>query len=156
METWRTVAGGIGVLLVLIYAIGSSFWVGNNSNWYYSLNRPFWQPPSWIFGIIWPYNFIAIGITSFFVARRLSKTLVIAWLILFALSVIAALIWSYLFYIPHNLVGSAIALPLAALLTIPITVITFKASIGYGLALLPYQIWITVASSLAIGYALKN
>ena len=156
METWRTFAGGIGVLLVLIYAIGSSFWVGNNSNWYYSLNRPFWQPPSWIFGIIWPYNFIALGITSFVVARRLSKNLVIAWLILFALSVLAALLWSYLFYVPHNLVGSAIALPIAALLTIPITVITFRASIGYGLAILPYQIWVVLASSLAIGYALKN
>ena len=156
METWRTFAGGIGVLLVLIYAIGSSFWVGNSSNWYYSLNRPFWQPPSWIFGIIWPYNFIALGITSFFVARRLSKNFVIAWLILFALSVLAALLWSYLFYVLHNLVGSAIALPIAALLTIPITVITFRASIGYGLAILPYQIWVVLASSLAIGYALKN
>lgn len=156
METWRTFAGGIGVLLVLTYAIGSSFWVGNNSNWYYSLNRPFWQPPSWIFGVIWPYNFIALGITSFVVARRLSKNFVTAWLVLFALSVVAALLWSYLFYVPHNLVGSAIALPITALLTIPITVITFRASIGYGLAILPYQIWVVLASSLAIGYALKN
>jgi tryptophan-rich sensory protein len=156
METWRTIAGGAGVLLVLIYAIGASFWVGNNSNWYYSLNRPFWQPPSWIFGIIWPYNFIALGITSVVVVRRLSKTFVAAWLILFALSVIAALLWSYLFYVPHNLIGSAIALPIAALLTIPITLITFKSSIGYGFALLPYQIWVAIASSLAIGYALKN
>jgi tryptophan-rich sensory protein len=156
METWRTIAGGIGVLFVIIYAVGSSFWVGNNSNWYYSLNRPFWQPPSWIFGIIWPYNFIALGITSFVVAQRLSKTLVTTWLILFALSVVAALLWSYLFYIPHNLVGAAIALPIAALLTIPITVISFQASIGYGLALLPYQLWVAIASSLAVGYALKN
>jgi benzodiazapine receptor len=156
MESWRTVSAIVGVLLVAIYAIGAGFWVSNNSTWYYALNRPSWQPPDWVFGVIWPYNFIMLGITAFVVSRKLSKTYVFTWLALFTLSVIAALLWSYLFYVPHNLIGSAIALPITALLTLPITFITFRASIGYGIALLPYQIWVAVASSLAIGYAIKN
>ena len=156
METWRITSAIIGIVLVLVYAIGSGFWVSNNSAWYFSLNRPFWQPPDWVFGVIWPYNFIMLGITSFIVARRLSKTLVITWIALFALSVIAALLWSYLFYAPHNLVGASIALVTTAIVTIPITVITFKASIGYGIALLPYQVWVIIASSLSVGYAVKN
>jgi tryptophan-rich sensory protein len=156
MESWRTVAAVAGVVLVAVYAIGSGFWVNSNPGWYYSLNRPSWQPPSWIFGIIWPYNFIMLGVASFVVSRNLSRTLILTWLAFFALSVLAALLWSYLFYSPHNLVGAAIALVTAAILTIPITVITFRVSIGYGLALLPYQIWVAIASSLAVGYALKN
>lgn len=156
MESWRTVAAIVGIILVALYAIGSGFWVSSNSGWYLSLNRPPWQPPSWIFGVIWPYNFIVLGICAFVVARNLTKGLVVTWLALFAVSVIAALLWSYLFYVPHNLTGAAIALPITALITIPITALTFRASIGYGLALLPYQIWVSVASSLAIGYALRN
>ena len=97
-----------------------------------------------------------LGVTSFVVAQRLSKTFVISWLLLFALSVVAALVWSYLFYVPHNLTGASIALVSTAILTIPLTVITFRFSIGYGLALLPYQIWVAIASSLAVGYAIKN
>lgn len=156
MESWRTVAAVAGVVLVAVYAIGSGFWVNSNPGWYYSLNRPSWQPPSWIFGIIWPYNFIMLGVASFVVSRNLSRTLVLTWLAFFALSVSAALLWSYLFYMPHNLNGAATTLVTAAILTLPITIITFRASIGYGLALLPYQIWVAIASSLAVGYAIKN
>ena len=156
METWRITSAVLGIILVVAYAAGSGFWVSNNSPWYFSLNRPFWQPPNWVFGVIWPYNFIMLGLTSFVVARRLSKTFVVSWLLLFALSVVAALIWSYLFYVPHNLSGAAFALATAALITVPVTAITFRASIGYGIALLPYQVWVIIASTLSVGYAVRN
>lgn len=156
MELWRTSSAVLGLILVLVYAIGSGFWVSNNSTWYLSLERPFWQPPDWVFGVIWPYNFIMLGITSFMIARRLSKDLVITWLILFSITVVAALLWSYLFYVPHNLLGASIALSLTAIFTIPITIISFRASLSYGIALLPYQTWVIVAASLSIGYAIKN
>lgn len=156
MELWRTSSAVLGLILVLVYAIGSGFWVSNNSTWYLSLERPFWQPPDWVFGVIWPYNFIILGITSFMIARRLSKDLVITWLILFSITVVAALLWSYLFYVPHNLLGASIALSLTAIFTIPITIISFRASLSYGIALLPYQMWVIVAASLSIGYAIKN
>lgn len=156
MELWRTSSAVLGLILVLVYAIGSGFWVSNNSTWYLSLERPFWQPPDWVFGVIWPYNFIMLGITSFMIARRLSKDLVITWLILFSITVVAALLWSYLFYVPHNLLGASIALSLTAIFTIPITIISFRASLSYGIALLPYQMWVIVAASLSIGYAIKN
>lgn len=156
MELWRTSSAVLGLILVLVYAIGSGFWVSNNSTWYLSLERPFWQPPDWVFGVIWPYNFIILGITSFMIARRLSKDLVITWLILFSITVVAALLWSYLFYVPHNLLGASIALSLTAIFTIPITIISFRASLSYGIALLPYQTWVIVAASLSIGYAIKN
>ena len=156
MESWRTIAAVVGIALVAVYAIGSGFWVSSNSAWYYSLNRPSWQPPEWVFGVIWPYNFIMLGIASFVVSRNLSRALVFIWLVFLALSVVAALLWSYLFYIPHELSSAAVSLTIAALLTIPLTIMTFRVSIGYGLALLPYQIWILVASSLSIGYAISN
>lgn len=156
MGSWRTFAIIIGIALVAIYAIGSSFWVSQNSSWYYSLNRPSWQPPSWIFGVIWPYNFIMLGISAVVVSRNLSKNQVAIWLGVFAVSVFTALLWSYLFYVPHNLVGAATALSATALLTIPVLILTFRASIGYGLALLPYQIWVAVAASLSIGYSINN
>lgn len=150
------IAAVVGIALVAIYGIGAGLWVSNNSSWYLSLNRPDWQPPDWIFGLIWPYNFIILGVSAYAVSKNLPRSLVMAWLVIFALSVIAALLWSYLFYVPHNLMGAAIALPITALLTIPLLILTFRASVGVGIALIPYQLWVIVASSLAIGYAIKN
>lgn len=149
-------AAALGIILVLIYAIGSGFWVSNSPGWYSSLNRPPWQPPDYVFGLIWPYNFVVLGIAAVKVTSSLSKTESIIWLIAFALSVIAALSWAYHFYVPHNLQFAAFSLATAATLTIPVLVLTFRASIGLGIALVPYQIWVAIATTLAWGYSTRN
>ena len=155
MET-KYLFAGAGILLVLIYAFGSGIWVSSSPGWYSSLNRPPWQPPSYIFGIIWPYNFLVLGIASYQVSLSLTKFENILWLVFFGLSVAAALTWAYQFYVPHNLALAPIALTLCALLTLPVLYLTLKASILMGLLLIPYQIWVAFAASLAWGYSTRN
>jgi benzodiazapine receptor len=153
---FKFAAAAIGIGLVLIYAFGSGIWVSSSPGWYSSLVQPPWQPPDFIFGIIWPYNFIMLGIAAFNVAQSLTKIQTVTWLISFAASVAAALVWAYQFYVPHNLSIAATALGVAALLTIPVLYLTFKASLTIGLLLIPYQIWVTIATTLAWGYATRN
>ena len=146
----------IGIAIVVIYAIGSSFWVNTGDDWYRNLNSPRWQPPDFIFGIIWPYNFIVLGIAAFIIAGRASTANTLVYLTLFAASVICALTWAYQFYRPHNLSFAALALVGTALLTIPMTVIAFRTSPGLGVALLPYQIWVAIAANLSYTYSKLN
>ena len=153
---FKLIAAGTGILIVLIYAFGSGIWVSSSPGWYSSLNRPPWQPPSYIFGIIWPYNFLVLGISSYQVSLSLTKFENILWLVFFGLSVAAALTWAYQFYVPHNLTLASIALTLCALLTLPVLYLTFKASILMGVLLVPYQIWVAIAASLAWGYSTRN
>jgi tryptophan-rich sensory protein len=155
MET-KYLFAGAGILLVLIYAFGSGIWVSSSPGWYSSLNRPPWQPPSYIFGIIWPYNFLVLGIASYQVSLSLTKFENILWLVFFGLSVAAALTWAYQFYVPHNLTLATIALTLCALLTLPVLYLTFKATLLMGVILVPYQIWVAIAASLAWGYSTRN
>ena len=147
---------GAGIIIVLIYAFGSGIWVSSSPGWYSSLNRPPWQPPSYVFGIIWPYNFLVLGIASYQVSHSLTKSENILWLVFFGLSVAAALTWAYQFYVPHNLTLASIALTLCALLTLPVLYLTFKATLLMGLLLVPYQIWVAIAASLAWGYSTRN
>jgi len=153
---FKFVAAALGIILVLIYAFGSGIWVSSSPGWYASLNRPPWQPPDFIFGLIWPYNFIMLGVAAFNVAQSLNRIQTISWLALFALSITAALIWAYQFYVPHNLTFAAIALGVAALLTIPVLYLTFKASLLVGILLIPYQLWVVIATTLAWGYSTRN
>ena len=153
---FKFAATAIGISLVLIYAFGSGIWVSSSPGWYSSLNRPPWQPPNFIFGIIWPYNFIMLGVATFNVAQSLNQTQTILWLAFLGASVAAALTWAYQFYVPHNLSLSAVALGIAALLTIPVLYLTFKASLLIGLLLVPYQIWVAIAATLAWGYSTRN
>jgi tryptophan-rich sensory protein len=150
--TFRTVAAAIGIALVLLYAVGSSLWVNTGDDWYSNLTKPSWQPPSYLFGLIWPYNFVVIGIASVLVAQRASKITTSIYLSFFALSVAAALTWAFQFYRPHNFLASAIALTAAALLTIPMTYIVATISVPMAIAFAPYQIWVGIAASLSWGY----
>jgi translocator protein len=153
---FKFVATVIGIGLVLVYAFGSGIWVSSSPGWYASLNRPPWQPPSFVFGIIWPYNFIMLGVAAFNIAQSLTRAQTITWLLFFAASVTSALVWAYQFYVPHNLSIAAIALAMAALLTLPVLYLTFKSSLLIGFLLVPYQVWVAIAATLAWGYSTRN
>ena len=155
MNLWRTAGAALGIGLILLYAGGSNYW-NRQDGWYQSLTQPSWQPPGFVFGLIWPYNFIVIGIALYTIATRSHPMLVAASLAIFAISVFFALRWSYLFYSQHDLHGAALSLAITAFLTLPITAITFSQSWKVGLALLPYQVWIFLAAALSSGYAKLN
>ncbi len=152
----KTLTAATGIALVFIYVIGSGLWVNTRDNWYRSLNPPAWQPPDFIFGIIWPYNFIVLAIAAVTIAQRASTTATVIYLGFFALTVICALTWAYQFYRPHNLQAASIALALTALLTIPMMIIAFRTSIPIGLGLLPYQAWVVIAANLSYSYSRLN
>jgi tryptophan-rich sensory protein len=149
--SFRTAIAASGIAMVLAYAIGSGLWVNTGDNWYANLNKPSWQPPDFVFGIIWPYNFIVLGIAATVIGQRASKPAAFTYIAFFALSVIAALTWAYLFYNPHNLTGASIALTSTALLTIPMTYILFTISIPMAIAVMPYQLWVAIAAALSWG-----
>ncbi len=153
---FKLIAAAIGILFVFIYAFGSGIWVSSSPGWYSTLNRPSWQPPSAFIGLIWPYNFTVLGIASYQVSRSLTRFENITWLVFFGLSIAAALTWAYQFYVPHNFLYASLALTSAALLTLPMLLLTFRASLAMGLLLVPYQIWVAIAASLAWGYLAKN
>ena len=146
----------IGVATVFVYAIGSGLWVNTGDNWYRSLNQPPWQPPDFIFGLIWPYNFVVLGIAAVTVSNQLSTTRAIVYLSIFALSVVFALTWAYQFYRPHNLFAGSIALALVAILTLPMLFFIYQASLGVFLATIPYQLWVITAAYLSYNYAKLN
>lgn len=152
----RGFVGTVSMMIVIVYIVGAGRWVSTDAGWYRSLNRPSWQPPDVVFGIIWPYNFAVLIIAGFIVASRNSRADQIIWLASLALSVTAALSWAWLFYVPHSLHASGYALVATTLLTAPLVVVGFRASPLVGLALVPYQIWVAIAASITFSYAARN
>ncbi len=146
----------IGIATVFVYAIGSGLWVNTGDNWYRLLNQPSWQPPDFIFGLIWPYNFVVLGIAAVTVSNQLSTTKAIVYLSIFALSVVFALTWAYQFYRPHNLFAASLALALVAILTLPMLFFIYQASLGVFIATIPYQLWVITAAYLSYNYAKLN
>jgi tryptophan-rich sensory protein len=152
VDTWRLGAVALVIAAVIAYAVLSGVWVGTDSTWYRSLEQPSWQPPPWVFGVIWPYNFVALTVVASVVAWQSTGLRVGALLVFLIASIATALAWAYLFYVPHDLTTAAIALSAAAALTVPIVVIAFLTGPLWGALLLPYQVWLALAASLSWGY----
>lgn len=153
MVVSRAVVVGIGfVVVVVIYAALSGVWVSADAGWYADLRKPPWQPPDWVFGTIWPLNFLALAAAGVILARadaaRAGPILGVL-----ALSVVFALSWAYLFYVPHSLTASAVSLALAAVLTWVVLFLAARVVGWVGLLLTPYAVWVTLATSLAFWYA---
>lgn len=152
----RLVAALASTALVLGYAVGSGLWVSSGDGWYRSLLRPSWQPPDAVFGLIWPYNFLVLGIAGWMVANRGSTADRIAWLCSLAVGVAGALAWARLFYVSHSLWAATAALAVAAVLAWPLVVVAWRIAPVLGLAVVPYAAWVAVATSLSAGYASLN
>ena len=155
-EAWRMFAIGVVIVAVLAYAVLSGVWVSADVFWYRSLEQPPWQPPSWVFGLIWTYNFVALAVVGSVVARRAAPARVGVLVLLLVASIASARAWAYLFYLAHELAAAAIALSAAAVFTVPIVGIAFLAGRVWGTLLLPYQIWVALAASLSWGYLHLN
>ena len=152
MRAGPVVAGGV-VLTVLAYAVLAVRWTGADPGWYAGLDKPAWQPPDWVFGVAWPYNFLAIGAAGVTLALERPLRTSLGWLAVLVVNVALALTWAYLFYVPHALTGAAVALTGAALVAWLLAALAWRALPWTGWVLLPYALWLTVATSLAYGFA---
>ena len=136
-------------------AIGGIFTSkGVSSDWYYNLAKAPWTPPGWVFGAAWTTIMICFSIymANAWLVIDNKKLLII----LFAVQWILNVSWNPSFFYYHNVLSAFFVI---SLLTILIGYILFF----YGPALklisiliLPYFIWLLIATSLN-GYILfKN
>ena len=156
MDAERVIAAAVSLVLVICYAAGSGWLVSSGDTWYRTLDSPSWQPPDAVFGLIWPYNFVALIAAGVAVAIHGTSNVRTVWLVGLAVSIAAALAWAWLFYDRHVLWAAAIALVLAAAATAPIVIAAFHTRIWAGALLVPYQVWLVLAASLSVAYARLN
>ena len=152
LRAGQLVATGV-VVTVVAYAGLATRWVSSDPGWYAGLVKPSWQPPDWVFGVAWPYNFVALVVAGLVLALTTPSSTSLPWLGLLVASSAGALTWAYLFYVPHRLTAAAIALAVAAVLAWALTVVAWRAVPWAGVALTPYAVWLSVATSLAVGFA---
>jgi tryptophan-rich sensory protein len=152
MTPWRIAAVIVAVGLVVVYAVGSGRWVSTGSAWYQSLAQPAWQPPGAVFGLAWTYNFVALAVVGVAMSLGAPATRVAVFLGVLGVTIALAIGWAYLFYVPHELVGAALALTACTLLTLVPLALAFAERPWLGWMLVPYQAWLVIASSLSWGY----
>jgi benzodiazapine receptor len=137
--------------------VGSVFTARTVSSWYLTLKKPAWTPPSGVFAPVWVSLYLLMGIAAFLIWRRgLDHEWVKAGLVLFVVQLVLNSLWSAAFFgIPSPLAGLiVIGVLWAAILA---TLIAFlRVSLGAGLLLVPYIVWVSFAAVLNWSIYLLN
>jgi len=144
------------VAVVLLYAVLAGVWTTHDPGWYEQLSKPSFQPPDVVFGIIWPLNFLALLGVGVWFTRSASSTGVWPATLVLAASVVAALTWACLFYVPHRMGAATVALGAAALLTWALVALVARSLPWAGVLLAPYAAWLSVATALSVQYSRLN
>jgi benzodiazapine receptor len=144
---WLTFALFAG-LCFSVAALGSIWTSRSVRTWYVRLQKPSFNPPSWVFGPVWSVLYFSMAISAWLVWRNAGWNAPRAAFILFFIQLGFNLAWSGLFFGLHH-PGLAFIDILALLAAIVATAIVFRAfsEIAFWL-LIPYAAWVCFASLL--------
>jgi translocator protein len=146
------------ILIPLVIGfIGSIATISEIPTWYSALSKPSWSPPNWLFGPVWTTLYILMGIALFLVWREgLDRNDVRFALLIFTLQLILNLLWSIVFFTYHALFGSFILIMLLWIAILANIIAFYIISRPAGLLLVPYILWVSIASYLNYSVYILN
>ena len=137
------------VAVILAAALGSmaSTSAGTDS-WYLSLNKSELNPPSYIFGVVWPILYILMMVSAFLAHKKIFS--------IFITQLFFNAAWSWLFF--------RFQMPLIALLDIYLLIainiyilnLMYKENKIAFFLFIPYVVWISFASYLNLFIVINN
>lgn len=146
------------IFLVLNFgalAIGGLFTSkGVPSDWYMELNKAPWTPPGWVFGFAWTSIMICFAVYMAYLWPNIpEKNSIIA---LFALQWILNVAWNPVFFHFHNVTIGLVVISALTVLVIYMCMAFWPTLKLKSALLLPYVVWLLIATSLNAYILIKN
>lgn len=137
------------VIVFLAGTVGTLYTLKEITTWYVTLVKPSWTPPNWAFGPIWTTLYVLIGISLYLVWKQgLDRIEVRIALLVFVVQLILNVVWSLVFFGTHNIFGGLVLVILLWISILANIIVFYHISKPGGLILIPYLIWVTIASYL--------
>jgi tryptophan-rich sensory protein len=144
-------------LIALAVALGACFIVSAiggaltrpNLDWYATLTKPGFTPPSAAFPVVWTILYAMMAVSAWLVWRALGETqdkkTALIW---FGIQLAINVLWSFAFFWLHS-PALGFGVILALILAIVVTIVLFdKMSRPAALLLIPYVLWVCFAAGL--------
>lgn len=127
--------------------LGAFFTISSVQSWYLTINRPSWNPPSWLFGPVWTLLYVLMGIACFLIWKSDSPVKKQLLTLYFAQLVLNAL-WSPAFFgMQSPMMGLFVIVPLWGAILICIIQFRKVSQLASGL-MVPYLLWVSFATAL--------
>jgi tryptophan-rich sensory protein len=140
------------ILVILCEIIGFTSGIATAdgvTNWFQTIEKPFFNPPGWLFAPVWTLLYGLMGISAALIWHQgINKKEVKQGLILFTIQLVLNFCWSFLFFKYHLLFFAFIEIITLLTFIILTTIHFYKINKTAGLLLIPYILWVSFASIL--------
>lgn len=141
------------ILCILIpLVIGAISGIATTSKigtWYKMLNKPFFNPPNYIFGPVWSLLYILMGVSFYLILQSTNNEKRSLAISIFVFQLILNFLWSFLFF-KYQLLGAAFIEILLLWGSIVYMIIVFyRINKTAGIIQIPYLLWVSFASILS-------
>lgn len=139
--------------------LGSIANITSLDSWYLSLNKPSFNPPNWIFGPVWTFLFLLMGISLYLIWQKRNLFNQRQWLFslkIFSIQLGLNILWSYLFFFFHSPLAGLAGIVLLWVFILFNIIYFYKLNKTAGLLLIPYLLWVSFASVLNFNLWILN
>ncbi|WP_460218532.1 TspO/MBR family protein [Psychroserpens sp. MEBiC05023] len=145
------------VFLILNFgALGIGSWFmanGPQGNWYQQLEKAPWTPDGWVFGAAWTTIMICFSAyMAFLYTKQPTKKV----LLLFCFQFIMNVGWNIVFFNQKLIDLGLITIVSLTIIVAAILMTYYKDLKGKSILILPYLIWLCIATSLNLYISLYN
>jgi benzodiazapine receptor len=153
----RTDLAAVGMWIVVALVAGA---IGGLAaapgEWYASLSKPAWNPPSWVFGPVWITLYLMMGVAAGLAWAGRGTRSGRSGFTLFALQLVLNALWSWLFFHWHrpDLALADLVILWAAILGTIIAFHRIRPLAGW--LLVPYLLWVSFAGVLNATIVARN
>jgi tryptophan-rich sensory protein len=130
--------------------------IGDGVAWLDSLSKPFFAPPNWLFGPVWTVLFTLMAIALFLVWRKWPAEGTKPAMALFAIQLVLNVLWNYVFFGAHLIFGGVVEILVLLAMIVATTVAFYRMDRRAAYLMVPYLLWVCLATLLNIGIWLLN
>lgn len=140
------------IAVIICFGLGTASGLSTTdaiTGWYATLNKPFFNPPNWIFGPMWTLLYIMMGIAVGRIWNLSTEGVdVNEAIMLFVAQFFLNLIWSPVFFSMQSPMA-ALAVIITMWILILLTIRAFKKHDTLaGKLMIPYLLWVSFATIL--------
>ncbi len=136
--------------------IGSLFTFKEIDSWYSFLNKPSFNPPPWVFGPVWTFLYLLMGISLFLIWRAKNKSDKKESLKYFYIQLVLNVLWSIIFFGAHSPTLAGIEIIVLWMTILILIRKTWKVSKTASYLFIPYLLWVSFAGVLNWAVAILN
>ena len=126
---------------------------GATSDWYLNLNKAPWTPAGWVFGAAWTSVMLFFSVYMTFLYQNLKTQKVI---LLYSLHLLFNISWNFIFMNKHMTILGLIDITLLTILMFYFLIAYNKILNNMRFFVLPYCIWLLIATSLNLFIVINN